>query len=193
MEENKRIKGTYGYIDSLKRSKLAAISIWAIFIALLLIIPSIIFKTRYNSFTIAAIVMVLPAARQVVQYLSLLPFHSGNREEYEKIRSLTEGKSWIVLAADMVLASESGHMMLDMLVIYNGNVYGYAPAQKKSREAIEAYLTNILTEEDLIHKKPVVHENFEEFEEMVMMLAANEPSAPVEAGAIFSRLKSNCL
>ena len=34
---------------------------------------------------------------------------------------------------------------------------------------------------------------FEEFEEMVMMLAANEPSAPVEAGAIFSRLKSNCL
>ena len=193
MEENKRIKGTYGYIDSLKRSKLAAIGIWAIFIALLLIIPSIIFKTRYNSFTIAAIVMVLPAARQVVQYLSLLPFHSGNREEYKKIRSLTEGKSWIVLAADMVLASESGHMMLDMLVIYNGNVYGYAPAQKKSREAIEAYLTNILTEEDLIHKKPVVHENFEEFEEMVMMLAANEPSAPVEAGAIFSRLKSNCL
>ena len=117
MEENKRIKGTYGYIDSLKRSKLVAIGIWAIFIALLLIIPSIIFKTRYNSFTIAAIVMVLPAARQVVQYLSLLPFHSGNREEYEKIRSLTEGKSWIVLAADMVLASESGHMMLDMLVI----------------------------------------------------------------------------
>lgn len=193
MEENKRIKGTYGYIDSLKRSKLVAIGIWAIFIALLLIIPSIIFKTRYNSFTIAAIVMILPAARQVVQYLSLLPFHSGNREEYEKIRSLTEGKSWIVLAADMVLASESGHMMLDMLVIYNGNVYGYTPAQKKSREAIEAYLTNILTEEDLIHKKPVVHENFEEFEEMVMMLAANEPSAPVEAGAIFSRLKSNCL
>ena len=48
-------------------------------------------------------------------------------------------------------------------------------------------------EEDLIHKKPVVHENFEEFEEMVMMLAANEPSAPVEAGAILSRLKSNCL
>lgn len=193
MEENKRIKGTYGYIDNLKRSKLLAIGIWAIFIALLLIIPSIIFKTRYNSFTIAAIVMVLPAARQVVQYLSLLPFHSGNQQEYEKIRSLTEGKSWIVLAADMVLASESGHMMLDMLVIYNGNVYGYAHAQKKSREAIEAYLTNILMEEDLIHKKPVVHETFEEFEEMVMMLSANEPSAPAEAGAIFSRLKSNCL
>ena len=30
MEENKRIKGTYGYIDSLKRSKLAAIGIWAV-------------------------------------------------------------------------------------------------------------------------------------------------------------------
>lgn len=99
----------------------------------------------------------------------------------------------MVLAADMVLASESGHMVLNMLVICNGNIYGYAPKQKKSREAIEAYLTNILMEADITHKKPVVHENFEEFEEMIMMLAANEPSAPVDAGTIFVGLKANCM
>ena len=116
-----------------------------------------------------------------------------SREEYEKIASYVEGKSWMVLAADMVLASESGHMVLNMIVICNGNIYGYAPKQKKSREAIEAYLTNLLMETDVTHKKPVVHESFDEFEEMIMMLSANEPSAPMEAGSIFAGLKANCI
>lgn len=193
MGETKLIKGTYGYIDRWKRSKIAALGLWVVFIGALLLLPAAIFGTRYNAFTVAAIVMVLPAARQAVQYFAMLGFHSGRRDEYEKIAALVEGKSWMVLAADMVLASESGHMVLDMLVICNGNIYGYAPKQKKSREAIEAYLTNILMEADMPHKKPVVHENFEEFEEMIMMLAANEPSAPLDAGSIFAGLKANCM
>lgn len=193
MGETKLIKGTYGYIDQWKRSKIVALGLWVVFIGALLLIPAAIFDTRYNAFTVAAIVMVLPAARQAVQYFAMLGFHSGRRDEYEKIAALVEGKSWMVLAADMVLASESGHMVLDMLVICNGNIYGYAPKQKKSREAIEAYLSNILMEADMPHKKPVVHENFEEFEEMIMMLAANEPSVPLDAGSIFAGLKANCM
>lgn len=193
MGETKLIKGTYGYIDKWKKSKLAVIVLWGIFIGVLFLIPAVIMGTRYNAFTVAAIVMVLPAARQAVQYFAMMGFHSGRPDEYEKIAALTEGKTWMVLAADMVLASESGHMVLNMLVICNGNIYGYAPKQKKSREAIEAYLTNLLMEVDITHKKPVVHEDFEEFEEMIMMLAANEPSSPVEAGTIFASLKANCM
>lgn len=193
MGETKLIKGTYGYIDRWKKSKLVMIFLWVIFIGALFLIPAVIMGTRYNAFTVAAIVMVLPAARQAVQYFAMMGFHSGRQDEYEKIAALTQGKKWMVLAADMVLASESGHMVLNMLVICNGNIYGYAPKQKKSREAIEAYLTNILMEADITHKKPVVHENFEEFEEMIMMLAANEPSAPVDVGTVFAGLKANCM
>ncbi len=193
MGETKLIKGTYGYIDKWKKSKRMVIALWVIFIGALFLIPAAIMGTRYNAFTVAAIVMVLPAARQAVQYFAMMGFHSGRQDEYEKIAALTEGKTWMVLAADMVLASESGHMVLNMLVICNGNIYGYAPKQKKSREAIEAYLANLLLETDISHKRPVVHESFEEFEEMVMMLAANEPSAPVEAGTIFAGLKANCM
>lgn len=54
-------------------------------------------------------------------------------------------------------------------------------------------MTNILNEADMPRKKPVVHDDFEEFEEMVMMLAANEPSVPLDAGNIFACLKSNCM
>lgn len=193
MGQSKLTKGTYGYIDVWKKSKLITLIVWIVFIGALLAIPAAILGTRYNAFTVAAIVMVLPAARQAVQYIAMLKFHSGRRDEYEKIAALVEGKSWMVLAADMVLASESGHMILNMLVICNGNIYGYAPKQQKSREAIEAYLANLLMEADITHKKPLVHERFEEFEEMVMMLAANEPSVPLEAGSIFADLKANCM
>lgn len=193
MGETKLIKGTYGYIDKWKKSKRMVIALWVIFIGALFLIPAAIMGTRYNAFTVAAIVMVLPAARQAVQYFAMMGFHSGRQDEYEKIAALTEGKTWMILAADMVLASESGHMVLNMLVICNGNIYGYAPKQKKSREAIEAYLANLLMETDISHKRPVVHESFEEFEEMVMMLAANEPSTPAEAGTIFAGLKANCM
>lgn len=193
MGETKLTKGSYGYIDNWKRTKLITLALWVIFIGALLLIPMTVLGTKYNAFTVAAIVMVLPAARQAVQYIAMTGFHSGSREEYEKIASYVEGKSWMVLAADMILASESGHMVLNMIVICNGNIYGYAPKQKKSREAIEAYLTNLLMETDVTHKKPVVHESFDEFEEMIMMLSANEPSAPMEAGSIFAGLKANCI
>ncbi|MFR1760375.1 hypothetical protein [Frisingicoccus sp.] len=193
MGETKLTKGSYGYIDNWKRTRLITLVLWVIFIGALLLIPMMVLGTKYNAFTVAAIVMVLPAARQAVQYIAMAGFRSGSREEYEKIASYVEGKSWMVLAADMVLASESGHMVLNMIVICNGNIYGYAPKQKKSREAIEAYLTNLLMETDVTHKKPVVHESFDEFEEMIMMLSANEPSAPMEAGSIFAGLKANCI
>lgn len=193
MGETKLTKGSYGYIDNWKRTRLITLALWVIFIGALLLIPMMVLGTKYNAFTVAAIVMILPAARQAVQYIAMAGFHSGSREEYEKIASYVEGKSWMVLAADMVLASESGHMVLNMIVICNGNIYGYAPKQKKSREAIEAYLTNLLVETDVTHKKPVVHESFDEFEEMIMMLSANEPSAPMEAGSIFAGLKANCI
>ena len=193
MGETKLTKGSYGYIDNWKRTRLITLVLWVIFIGALLLIPMMVLGTKYNAFTVAAIVMVLPAARQAVQYIAMAGFRSGSREEYEKIASYVEGKSWMVLAADMVLASESGHMVLNMIVICNGNIYGYAPKQKKSREAIEAYLTNLLMETDVTHKKPVVHESFDEFEEMIMMLSANEPSAPMEAGSIFAGLEANCI
>jgi hypothetical protein len=193
MEKNKIEKGMYGYINQWKRSKRIVLGVWVIFIAALLVIPALVLHTRYNAFTVAAIVLVLPAARQAVFYIAMTGFHSGSREQYEKIAAYTADCPWIILAADMVLASESGHMILELLVISNGNIYGYAPAQKKSRESIEAYLANLLMEEDIVHKKPVVHESFEEFEEMVLMLVANEPSAPIDAKPVFARLKANCL
>ena len=64
--------------------------------------------------------MVLPAAREVVQYISMLKFHSGSKEEYMAVEEIVRGKDWLLLLADIVAAGETGHMVLNMAVICNG-------------------------------------------------------------------------
>ena len=182
-------KGSWGYIEQWKKKKLKTILLWALSIAAFIGIPELVFHSRYNAFTIGGIVMVLPAAREVVQYISMLKFHSGNKEEYETIETLVHGKDWLILLADMVVACETGHMVLNMAVLCNGNIYGYAPKQRTSIDGIEACLSEILSAENS-YKRPVVHEAFQEFEEMIMMLAANEPSKPGEIHCISERLKA---
>lgn len=192
MENAQLVKGTYGYIQCWKSKKMIAIVVWIVFIAALIGIPAFIFHSKYNAFTIAGIVMVLPAARQVVQYIAMIPFSTGDSEMYQRVVSQVDGKDWMLLLSDLVIASESGHMLLNMALICNGNIYGYAPKQKKEREKIEAYLRNILSEEESV-KRVVIHEDFQEFEEMVMMLAANEPSQPVNGHCIAESLKALCI
>lgn len=189
MKDSKLEKGTWGYIEQWKKKTFTMIILWALFIAAFIGIPELVFHSRYNAFTIAGIVMVLPAARQVVQCISMMKFHSGSKEEYAVIEEMVRGKDWLLLLADLVVAGEAGHMVLNMAVICNGNIYGYGPEQNRSREEIEACLTDILSEENC-YKHPVVLEDFREFEEMVMMLAANEPSRPAEVHCIAERLKA---
>ena len=189
MGNSKLEKGTWGYIEEWKKKKLITIFLWALFILAFIGIPELIFHSRDNAFTIAGLVMVLPAAREVVQYISMLKFHSGSKEEYMAVEEIVRGKDWLLLLADIVAAGETGHMVLNMAVICNGNIYGYAPKQSKSRDEIEACLTDILSGENS-YKRPVVHEDFREFEEMVMMLAANEPSRPSEIHCISERIKA---
>ncbi|WP_405318843.1 hypothetical protein [Frisingicoccus sp.] len=192
MEESKLAVGTYGYIDNLKQTEKKSAIIYAVFTVLLFAVPPLFLKTTFSAFTVAAVVMLIPAFQSFKQYMNLKDFKSCDREEYDKIAEIVKGKLWMVLLSDLVLSSESGDMMLNMAIICNNNIYGYAPAQAKSVENIEALLTNILAEGDISHKKPVVHNSFEEFEEMVMMLAANEPSATQDVGRIYHQIQSYC-
>ena len=193
MEDSKLAIGTYGYIDKLKQTSRKNMTIYVIFAIILFAVPPIVMKTTFSAFTVAAIVMLIPAFQAFKQYMNLKDFNSCDRKEYDKIAEIAKGKLWIVLLSDLVLSSGTGDMMLNMAVIYNNHIYGYAPKQVKSVENIEALLENILAEENMTHRKPVVHDNFEEFEEMVMMLAANEPSSQQDVGRIYHQIQSYCI
>ena len=193
MENNKKAIGIYGYIDELKQKSRSNMIVYIVFSVTLLIISFVFMKTLFSAFTVASIAMLIPSFQGFKQYMSIKEFSSCHVEEYKKISEHVQGKLYMVLLADLVLESTKGEMMLNMAVIYNNNIYGYAPKQRQNVEAIEELLTEILTENNVSNKRPVVHENFEEFEEMIMMLAANEPSTQQDVGRIYHQIESCCL
>lgn len=193
MQESKLVIGNYGYIDQLKQKSKSSLMIYITFAAVLFVLSPILMGSMLNAFTVAAVVMLVPAFQGFKQYMQIKDFNSCDRKEYDKIAEIVKGKLYMVLLSDLVLSSTSGDMMLNMAIIYNNNIYGYALKQAKSIENIEALLANALAEENISNKKPVVHESFEDFEEMVMMLAANEPSTQQEVGRIYHMIESYCI
>lgn len=193
MENNKKAIGIYGYIDELKQKSRSNMIVYILFSAALFVMSFVFMKTLFSAFTVGAVAMLIPSFQGFKQYMAIKEFASCPAEEYKKISEHVQGKLYMVLLADLVFESTKGEMMLNMAVIYNNNIYGYAPKQRQSVEAIEELLTEILTENNVSNKRPVVHESFEEFEEMIMMLVANEPSTQQEVGRIYHQIESCCL
>ena len=193
MDNKKMAIGTYGYIDELKKKSKSNMIVYFVFAVGLLAASFLIMKTVLSAFTVAAIAMLIPAFQGFKQHMYISGFSSCPEHEYQKISDLVTGKLYIVLLSDLVLTGSSGDMMLNMAVIYNNNIYGYAPVQKTSVDQIEALLAQILEEAQISTKKPVVHTDFQEFEDMIMLLSANEPSVQQDVGRIYHQIESYCL
>ena len=193
MDNKKMAIGTYGYIDELKKKSKSNMIVYFVFAVGLLAASFLIMKTLLSAFTVGAIAMIIPAFQGFKQHMYISGFSSCPEHEYKKISDLVTGKLYIVLLSDLVLTGSSGDMMLNMAVIYNNNIYGYAPEQKTSVDQIEALLAQILEEAQISTKKPVVHTDFQEFEDMIMLLSANEPSVQQDVGRIYHQIESYCL
>ena len=66
-------KGEFGYLNYRKKLNLIKMIVSFAVVAAVLIIGFIVYKTRANIFTVAAIVLVLPAAKMAVAYFVVLP------------------------------------------------------------------------------------------------------------------------
>lgn len=139
----KAIKGSFGYIDTVKKSQLL-ISI------LMFSVVIIIFFTGYfindyskeSYFTVMSIVMVLPASMMLVRYLILVPFHSVPKNKYDEVVSLINERD--ILYTDFVITSTKKVMNVEFLVIIDKYIIGLAVCEKEQLTHIETYLsTNI--------------------------------------------------
>ena len=141
MENNKKAIGIYGYIDELKQKSRSNMIVYILFSAALLVVSFVFMKTLFSAFTVGAAAMLIPSFQGFKQYMAIKEFSSCHVEEYKKISEHVQGKLYMVLLADLVLESTKGEMMLNMAVIYNNNIYGYAPKQRQSVEDNCSFLT----------------------------------------------------
>ena len=81
-------KGEFGYLNYRKKLNLIKMIVSFAVVAAVLIIGFIVYKTRANIFTVAAIVLVLPAAKMAVAYFVVLALHKpADNELKEKVES----------------------------------------------------------------------------------------------------------
>jgi hypothetical protein len=95
---------------------------------------------KSNVFTIVAALAVLPAAKMLVSYIVIAPFHSVPPETYELLVASTAKED--VVYTDVVCTSADKIMNLAILVIAGNQVIGLMGKKKENRLYLQAYLRN---------------------------------------------------
>ena len=131
-------KGDFGYINNRKKKALTGVILMAaaglaVFIAGLLLNK----MSNRNIFSVIAVLFVLPGAKYLVRFIITFPYHSADRETYNRIKGHTDGK--MQLYADMLVTSSEKVMLLDFIAV--GNKYVIALASSKNQE-IKKYLSD---------------------------------------------------
>jgi len=161
-------KTEYGYINKKKSAMLLTALLFAVVIAAIYLTGYFLNdKSNASVWTVAAIVLVLPAAKFLVSFLVLFPYKSPLTSQYEEVRSsLKEGSS---LLSDMVITSPEKVMNLDFVVVSHHSVLGVVGKDKQDLSYIQTYLfKGIHNHADGYKIK--MYENFEGFMKAVKAL-----------------------
>lgn len=134
-------KGTYGYINNKKtKNLLFSLLLFAIALAIFFIGYFLNNREKNNVFSIAAVLLILPAAKVLVSYIVVMPFKSPEKLKYDKIESLISPD--MIFLSDLVITSTEKIMNLDFIVIASGNIIGLMGKQTQDISYITTYLSH---------------------------------------------------
>ncbi len=103
----------------------------------------ILFHNNRSVFTVIAAVSVLPAAKMLIAFLMIAPYHSLEKTEAEQIdRQMKDMQDGAVLY-DILLASEQKAMLAGTVVLVKGNVLMFAKERVTPKET-ENYMRTLL-------------------------------------------------
>ena len=132
-------KCEYGYIKREKKKKILITLLYAVIgVAIFLTGYYLNDQSKSNVFTVVSILLVLPAAKYVVGFIVLVPFHTVAKEDYEKLTEPFAEED--VVFSDYVFTSAEKVMGLSCLVLSTGNAIGLAANGKQDISYINKYL-----------------------------------------------------
>ena len=97
--------------------------------------------TRMNLFTIVAIVGCLPAAKMLVELLTMAPHKSIEPDKYKEIE---EKAPLVTRVYDMVITSRDKVMPVDAIVISGHVVCGYASSPRTDETLLAKHIKDML-------------------------------------------------
>ncbi|WP_289301386.1 hypothetical protein [Sporofaciens musculi] len=134
-------KGQIGYLNALKRKYLLRALVEFAIVAAVFLLGYVQTKTKQNLFTIVAVVGCLPAAKMLVEFITVSP-HKGI--EQEKFHEIEEKAPLVMRLYDILFTSEQKAMPVDALVISGHVVCGYASSPRTDEEALAKHIKSVL-------------------------------------------------
>lgn len=141
-------RGSYEYIKKKKIRHMGMVLLLLLIGVVIFIVGLFLHKfDRANICTVAAVLMVLPAAKHLVTFIVMFPYKSVERERYDKVVELA-GENAVVMT-DMVITSPEKVMNLDFVLITDNQVLGLVGKKGQDIKYIEKYLKDSLKNNEL--------------------------------------------
>lgn len=134
-------KGKPGYIKAQKTKLLIwTVAEFAIVIALV-VLGYIQTGSRLNLLTVVAVVGCLPAAKMLVEFITMAPHKSIDPDKYKEI---TEKAPLLTKVYDTIITGDDKIMPVDVFVISGHTVFGYTSSEKTDEVKVARYLKEML-------------------------------------------------
>jgi hypothetical protein len=142
MKNKKKIKkGQYQYINMEKKKRIIITCIMFAVPLAILFTGIKIFGDRQNYLTIAAILLCLPAAKQMVSAIMMCMYRSISKDKY---MIMEQHKGSLVMAYELVLTNYEKNTFVDAVAICGNQVVGYTSSDKADLKYIEQNTQKIL-------------------------------------------------
>lgn len=120
-------KGQPGYIKARKMRYLLYAVVEFAMVAAVFILGYVQTKSRLNLFTVLAIIGCLPAAKMLVEFITMAPYKSIDTAIYKEIE---EKAPLLIRIYDLIITSNEKVMPVDAIVIADHVVCGYTSSAK---------------------------------------------------------------
>ena len=139
-------KGEFGYLNYRKKLNLIKMIVSFAVVAAVLIIGFIVYKTRANIFTVAAIVLVLPAAKMAVAYFVVLPHKPADNElEKDELKEKVESKSGSLgVYYDLIFSNSKKPIGTQAVVVSDAAVIALTNENNADKKLFETSLKDFM-------------------------------------------------
>ena len=135
-------KGQPGYIKARKMRYLLYAVVEFAMVAAVFILGYVQTKSRLNLFTVLAIIGCLPAAKMLVEFITMAPYKSIDTAIYKEIE---EKAPLLIRIYDLIITSSEKVMPVDVFVISGHTVCGYTKSPRTDEAKASRYLKEMLS------------------------------------------------
>lgn len=137
-------KGEFGYLRYKKIFQLTLTLIFMIMVAVFFFTGYIRYNSTKTIFTVFAVLSVLPAAKQAVIYMVLIPYKGVTQSDYNEISEIVSDTD-IFLVCDMVLTAQEKVSNVDMACVKGGNIVCYITNKKTDKSYTDKYIKGFIS------------------------------------------------